>query len=118
MDLWLGHLIHLRDKDFAALEHDGSLARQEEMYDGVENRTLRDVHGEVNQAIIVCGVSLVPLWKNRWRAVGASGLVRAIGLDKVRLCVEVLVCSRVSGCVLNCAFLCVFYVCCLFLVYA
>ena len=91
MDLCLGRLIHLHDKDFAALEHDGSLARQEKMYDGVENRTLRDVHGEVNQAIIVRGVSLVSLWKNGWRAVGASGLVRAIGFDKEGLCVDILV---------------------------
>ena len=81
MDLLLGRLIHLHDKDFAALEHEGSLAREEKMYDGVENRTLRDVHGEVNQAIVVRGASLVSLWKDGRRAVGASGLVYAIGLD-------------------------------------
>ena len=85
MDLLLGRLIHLHDKDFAALEHEGSLAREEKMYDGVENRTLRDGHGEVNQAMVVRGVSLVSLWKIRRRAVGASGLVRAIGLDKGEL---------------------------------
>ena len=63
-------------------EHEGSrLTGKEQANDGMENRTLRDGHGEVNQAIIVRGVSLVSLWKNRWRAVGASGLVRAIGLD-------------------------------------
>ena len=81
MDLCFGRLIHLHDKDCAALEHEDSLAREEKTYDGVENRTLRNVHGEVNQAIVVRGVSLVSLWKNGWRAVGASGLVRAIGLD-------------------------------------
>jgi len=94
MDLCLGDSIHMHDKDFAALEHEDSLARQEKLYDGVENRTLRDVHGEVNKAIIVRGVSLVSLWKNRWRAVGASGLIHAIGLDKGRLCVDILVFVR------------------------
>jgi len=102
MDLCLGRLIHLRDKDFAALKHDGSLAWQEKMYDGVENRTLRDVHGEVNKAIIVRGVSLVSIWKDGWRAVGASGLVRAIGLDEVGLCVDILVYVRMYVFVFGC----------------
>ena len=98
MDLLLDRLIHLHDKDFAALEHEDSLAREEKMCDGVENRTLRDGHGEVNQAIVTRGVSLVPLWKDGWCAVGASGLVRTIGLDKCGLC---------SGRVSVCMYLCV-----------